>query len=267
MTLPLAGHPVGAPNAASAMDPADLIESAYRYLLADLMPFGRNARIQLEHGGTDESTEHYQTVTYWYGSPNACLVPTDTFHVGDPADEALHAYDSPAASTVDSLTSRYELGVQSPLSSDTGRHTTTQSSFTMTIDPTNVGVMLRRKLDYSFPNQRAEVYVGDDATGATLEHAGTWYLAGSNSCVFSAPPGELSPPLHTIETSDRRWREDEFLIPPRLTAGRSHIRIQIRFVPSGLPLVPGQPVAPEAWSEFRYWAYSYVMPPAPVAGR
>ena len=51
----------------------DKIESAYRFLLADLMPFGRNARIRLEHGGTNESTEHYQTVTYWYGAPAASL--------------------------------------------------------------------------------------------------------------------------------------------------------------------------------------------------
>ena len=51
--------------------PEDKIESAYRFLLADLMPFGKNARIRLEHGGTDQSTEHYETVTYWYGLPSA----------------------------------------------------------------------------------------------------------------------------------------------------------------------------------------------------
>src|SRR5262249_50261894 len=60
MTLPLVGHPVGAPSAALALDAEDQIESAYRLLLADQMPFGKNAKIQLEHGGTDESTEHYQ---------------------------------------------------------------------------------------------------------------------------------------------------------------------------------------------------------------
>ena len=69
MTLPFAGHPVGAKNAKEAVSDEDKIESAYRFLLADLMPFGRNARIQLEHGGVNESTEHYETVTYWYGLP------------------------------------------------------------------------------------------------------------------------------------------------------------------------------------------------------
>ena len=74
MTLPFAGHPVGAKNAATAVSAEDRIESAYRFLLADLMPFGKNARIQLEHGGTNESTQHYETVTYWYGLPAPSLV-------------------------------------------------------------------------------------------------------------------------------------------------------------------------------------------------
>jgi hypothetical protein len=59
MTLPFAGHPVGARSPREAKCEEDMIESAYRFLLADLMPFGRNARIQLEHGGVNESTEHY----------------------------------------------------------------------------------------------------------------------------------------------------------------------------------------------------------------
>ncbi len=77
MTLPFAGHPVGRENAKEAENEEDKIESAYRFLLADLMPFGKNARIRLEHGGTNESTEHYETVTYWYGLPAASLVQTD----------------------------------------------------------------------------------------------------------------------------------------------------------------------------------------------
>ncbi len=73
MTLPFAGHPTGAKSAKDAVSEEDKVESAYRFLLADLMPFGRNARIQLEHGGVNESTQHYETVTYWYGLPAASL--------------------------------------------------------------------------------------------------------------------------------------------------------------------------------------------------
>ena len=90
MTLPFAGHPAGAKSAKDAVSPEDKIESAYRFLLADLMPFGKNARIQLEHGGVNESTEHYETVTYWYGLPAASLIQTDELHVGDEASEQRH---------------------------------------------------------------------------------------------------------------------------------------------------------------------------------
>jgi len=58
MTLPFAGHPVGRPPDKQKTD-LDRIHSAYRFLLSDLMPFGRNALITLEHGGENESTGHY----------------------------------------------------------------------------------------------------------------------------------------------------------------------------------------------------------------
>ena len=87
MTLPLAGHPCGARSAKEAKCDEDLIESAYRFLLADLMPFGRRAVIRLEHGGENQSTEHYETVAYWYGAPAATLVQTDELKIGDAASE------------------------------------------------------------------------------------------------------------------------------------------------------------------------------------
>src|SRR5207302_5319942 len=110
MTLPFAGHPTGARNAKDSKDPEDLIESAYRFLLADLMPFGRRAIIRLEHGGTNQSTEHYEGVTYWYGAPKATLVKTDELAVGDPESEKSHAYASPDASAPEEVVSRYEWG-------------------------------------------------------------------------------------------------------------------------------------------------------------
>src|SRR5437870_11176685 len=98
MTLPFAGHPVGARNEKDAKNDEDKIESAYRFLLSDLMPFGKNAVIRLEHGGQDESVEHYQTVTYWYGAPAAALVKTDELKVADVESERKHQYVSPQAS-------------------------------------------------------------------------------------------------------------------------------------------------------------------------
>ena len=111
MTLPFVGHPVGAPNPQVAQNDEDKIESAYRFLLADLMPFGKNAIIRLEHGGLNESVQRYEAVTYWYGLPAASLVKTDQLQIGDRASEASHGYSSPQASPPYTLTSRYEWGI------------------------------------------------------------------------------------------------------------------------------------------------------------
>jgi hypothetical protein len=268
MTLPFVGHPAGARSAREAKDESDKIESAYRFLLADLMPFGRNARITLEHGGTNQSTEHYEAVTYWYGAPRATLVKTDELVIADAASEKAHGYSSPDASPPYEISSRYEWGVDTlggleifPPHTDRGRHTNGTSEFTMKVDPRNLGVMLRRKLDYAFPNQRAEVYAADSRDRKPLwKLAGVWYLAGSNTCVYSNPPTELGETQHIVQTSNRRFRDDEFLIPRDLTEGRSAIRIRIQFTPVNRPLFPGYAVPELAWSEIRYTSYSFVLP-------
>lgn len=457
MSLPFAGHPVGARSAPDARCDEDRIESAYRFLLADLMPFGRNARIQLEHGGINESSEHYQTVAYWYGAPVATLVPTDSLQIGDAESERAHAYRSPEASQPYAITSRYEWGpdvvplpgegetprahpedlaefeftaepgreyaiwvrgknldgkvtsdatwiqfddeigttrlapshahpkgfgnwldrypadtyawssglpqdppqtvafaragthrmrIQPrhphhvlaqvwlsptqkrlpeptqaanrgpgeivldaaearrvagkirvaddasapsgrvlqiegeattfatppavihvfPATTDRGRKTTGTSEFTLKLDPANVGVMLRRKLDYALPNQRAEVWVADASRGgeaiaeSAWQPAGAWYLAGSNTCVYSNPREELGATEHRAQTSNRRFRDDEFLLPRALTAGRSAIRVRVRFTPVKTRLFPGAALPELAWSEIRYTAYCWVMP-------
>jgi hypothetical protein len=276
MTLPFAGHPVGAPSAKAAKNEEDKIQSGYRFLLADLMPFGKNARICLEHGGTNESTEHYETVTYWYGTPSPSLRKTDELHVGDIKSEKAHRYHSPDASAPYKITSRYEWGVDHvrgrevyPAQTDQGRSTKGTSEFTLKLEPKNFGVLLRRKLDYAFPNQRAEVFVADASRGQEggalkWRPAGAWYLAGSNTCVYSNPKEELGKTQHIVQTSNRRFRDDEFLVPRDLTEGRSAIRVRVRFTPVKRPLFPGRALPELAWSEIRYTAYCFVMPEAPV---
>jgi hypothetical protein len=457
MTLPLAGHPAGVRNVGEATSELDLIQSAYRYLLADLMPFGRRAVIRLEHGGTNQSVEHYRSVTYWYGVPSPSLVETDELDIGDLAGEAAHRYVSPEASEPYELTSRYEWGpdhydaaeqgyplakpehyadfafeanadkayyiwlrgatdggiatdatwiqfddhigteemgstyrarlgfgnwrdavpagewswasgrpqdpphriifdrpgrhrlrvqvrksvhridqiwlsttqttrpksaepvvkreqppgsvneivldvadavdvegdfrvVDEPAASigkalevrgqmgrvevypahtQVGRITTGSSEFTMRLRRDNLGVLLRRTLDYKFPNQRAEVYVADSGDAEPKwRPAGVWYLAGSNTFYHSYPrkAGELGKSAPVVMSSNRRFRDDEFLIPRDLTAGRSAIRIRVKFTPVEIPLLPGRPVDELAWSEMRYKAYCYVMPEVELSG-
>jgi hypothetical protein len=266
MSLPFAGHPVGAKSAKAAVSEADKIESAYRFLLGDLMPFGKNAVIHLEHGGENESTEHYETIAYWYGLPSPSLVETDSLQIGDAAAEQAHGYSSPQASEPYKISSRYEWGVDSlngrqifPETEDTGRTTKGVSEFRMTIRPDNLGVLLRRKLDYSFADQRAEVYIADSSR-SDWKLAGIWYLAGSNTCVYSNPKDELGPAEHKVEASNRRFRDDEFLIARNLTQGRKAIRVRIKYTPVDRPLFPGYPVGERAWSEIRYTAYCFIAP-------
>lgn len=440
MTLPFVGHPVGVVDASMAKDPEELIHSAYRYLLADLMPFGKRALIRFDHGGENESTERYRTVSYWYGLPSPSLVLTDTLDIGAPADEAAHGYHSPEATEPYEVNSRFEwgpdrvpLGLGHPLAAPrdyvefefeadkgrydiwlesktgeglfdasawmqfndligtealdpdhiatmgfgnirfggapanayvfsswvpflpprritfsrsgkqklriqprsgrlafsrvllspdrkrapgrdvtsdageilitlaqvtdmtgnfsvaddpaapqdktlalgsepaavdvfpeqamTGRRTEGRSEFTFKIRPDNHGVMLRRTLDYQFANQRARVSV---KTKSGWEDAGIWYLAGSNTVYHSWPPmgptGELELSHPEIITSNRRFRDDEFLLPVHLTRGQDKVRVRIEFAPRNPPLLPGRQPADSAWTAFAYQAYSFVMP-------
>lgn len=136
----------------------------------------------------------------------------------------------------------------------------------MELKAENLGVMLRRTLDYSFPHQRAEVFVAKVEETAQSEHppewksAGVWYLAGSNTCVYSNPKAELGETQHVVETSNRRFRDDEFLISRELTEGLTAIRVRVQFAPVNIPLFPGAPPQKQAWSEIRYSAYCIVMP-------
>lgn len=266
-TLPLAGlagHLSGAPGPGSMSNAGDGIESAHRYLLADMFPFGRNARIQLEHGGWDDTTDHYQSVVSWYGLPGACLVTADSLHVGDATDEGTHSYL--AASTVPvALTSRFEAGVDHlpdggevfPATTDTGRLSSGSSEFVLRLSPDNLGALLRRRFDQAIPDQRARVEVGD-VDGGSLELAGVWYSPGSNTCIYSYPGSELAPAVPIVETSNRRWCEEELLIPWQLTRGRSALRIRVTPL-----LAPYADAGVPAWSEYRYWLYAWQLPPSP----
>jgi hypothetical protein len=202
--------------------------------------------------------------------PGASLVKTDELSVGDAASEKSHGYKSPGASEPYEIASRYEWGVDKlkgkevyPAHTDRGRKTTGASEFTLKLEPNNHGVLLRRKLDYAFPNQRAEVFVTDPKWAGNEPKwvsVGAWYLAGSNTCIYSNPREELGATQHNVQTSNRRFRDDEFLIGPEWTRGREAIGVRVKFTPVDVPLFPGHPLPERAWSEIRYTAYCYVMP-------
>ena len=287
MTIPFAGHPVGKRDR-DAENEMDMVNSAYRFLIADIFPFGRRAVINLEHGGLNQSREHYSGVVYWYGMDSPTLVQTDTFNACHPWSIEKHNYVSPTAEEPYVLVSRYELGVDNEIrlpekhpykdpvyqfysaQEDKVRIMKGTSKFTVKLIPENLGVMLRRKFDYQYPNQHARVSVRSAADpNAAWQYAGDWYTAGSNTCVYSNPRPkeipdlhhELAPTQHNVITSNRRWREEEFLIARQLTAGIEQLEIKIEHVPSNRELFPGQAYPVEsAWSESRYWVFCYQMP-------
>ncbi len=288
MTIPFAGHPVGK-QARKAENDLDLLNSAYRFLIADYFPFGDRAVINLEHGGQNSEDEHYEGVVYWYGAPFSTLVLTDQLNVCHEKDASFHQYHSPTASDPYELVSRYEWGPDTdlhsgfvddgnekenisallyyPAESDSVRLMRGTTRFVVDIDSNNLGVMLRRKFDYQYPNQQARVSVRDADSDDDWSPAGIWYTAGSNTCMFSYPKGrsftegELLPTSPEVITSNRRWREEEFLIGHHLTQGVSHLAIQLEWIPDDKPLYPGHPFPEKSgWSEGRYWVYCFQFP-------
>jgi hypothetical protein len=78
--------------------------------------------------------------------------------------------------------------------------------------------------------------------------------------VYSNPREELGATAHVVETSNRRFRDDEFLVPRALTEGRKAIWVRVKFTPITRPLFPGYPIGDRSWSEIKYTAYCFVIP-------
>jgi len=235
------------------------LESMYRFLLSDLVPFGKSSIVGIEHGGIDDSNEHYSSVVYWYGIPSPWLVLTDVLEIGNITSEKEHAYNSPDASTPYTITSRYEWGVDHignktifPTLTKTGRTTKRTSEFSMKIQKNNLGILIRRTLDYMLPNQRATVTVKSQDTKNTWQFVGIWFLAGSNSCIYSNPPLELDPIQNITQISNRRFRDDEFFVSGEFTANSELVDFQILFIPTEKGPIN------TAWSEIKYQVYSMI---------
>jgi hypothetical protein len=169
---------------------------------------------------------------FWYGTPVQTARLTDTLQIGDGTSGVGHGYSAPGAQ-VASLTAAYAYPVLSPLSTASVATTSGDSTFRLALDPGNVGAFLRRSFDYGVANQRASVYVDG-------HFAGVWYSAGSATVVG-------------VDGHPRRWRDEDFPLPPALTAGRSSVAIRIQ--PTTAPDVPGG-----SWTAAQYQMYSLVLP-------
>lgn len=228
-SLPLAGLPSADTNPAGTNVDGS---AEYRYLVADSIPFNNHIVVNWEHGAVDDSSQPYRAAMLWYGTPAQTAVVTDDLVPASPQSAASHRYSSPGDRTV-SLTAAYEQTVQSPLRTAAVSETSTSSTFTMTLDPRNVGAFLRRTLDSCVANQRATVFVDG-------QPAGTWYNAG-----VSSSTGQ--------DGHDRCWRDDDFPLPRSLTAGKSSITIRID---NRTTTTPPNTV----WTSAEYQLASFVLP-------
>ena len=204
----------------------------YRFLIADSIPFNRHLLVRWEHGGADESTHPYRSVALWYGTPTQTALLSDEVLPGSSESRLAHGYSAFGEQTYQ-LSASYEYLVHNPLITATGTALTAQASFTLALNPHNVGAFLRRTFDYCVSNQRANIYVDG-------QFAGTWYSAGGSDRT-------------DIDGHRRCWRDEEFPLPPSLVMGKSAVKIRVEFVSTSDP-------QNTAWTAFSYQMYSYVLP-------
>src|SRR6185369_2750342 len=103
-----------------------------------------------------------------------------------------------------------------PAITKTGRRTDAPVQLRLHLRPDNWGALLRRTLDYGYANQTARVYA---RVRGQWRYVGLWRTAGSNVVYFSFPKHETGAPDPVVQTSNRRWRDDEFLIDAKITRG------------------------------------------------
>lgn len=193
-------------------------DSAYRLLIGDAIDFQAGVDLGIEPGGFSEHEALYSSTAFWYGHEGRpTMVASDEIDVGDESSEASHDYR--ADDTVTDLSSVFEGEADEEVVTDQVSSTNSPVSFTMEVDPQNVGVRLTRVGDQAEGYQQAEVYVDG-------KRAGTW----------SAPLGN----------AQQRWVEDGFTIPRELTDGASSVVVELR------------PLGGPSWTAARYAVHSVV---------
>ena len=189
----------------------------YRLFLGDRIHYKTALKAGVEHGGYNEKSGKYACVFYSYEPGGSTATQTDTLDVGNSTSESAHSYVISNQKWSGTSTFYYEGDDDGTPSQDDGRSHGGYSQFSASINSTNVGVVLRRRMDYSVGNQKAAVYVDGSLVGY-------WYDAGNNA--------------------GKSWRDSDFLIPSSFTYGKTSISIKLTYVSGGW------------WTEYRYWVYS-----------
>ncbi|MGE5482417.1 MAG: glycoside hydrolase family 172 protein, partial [Bacteroidota bacterium] len=166
------------------------VTSVYRWFVPDPVSFRDGIVYSIEHGGQNDATADYESVAFWYGVAAIASRLTDEFRPADSADQLIHQWQ--VAGTADSqlLTSSFEGPLDRAMVQDAGLYHTGRASFTVSLDPDNQGVVLRRRLDAGVVSQVATVRVDGQVVGE-------WSSLEKNS-------------VH-------RFAESDFVLPPSVT--------------------------------------------------
>jgi hypothetical protein len=208
-------------------------EGAYRLYLNDSYVFDDQADIHYEYSlcGPTSNSQTDIVIYYYKASGAGRLKQTDEMAIGQSGQEKAHHYSVDSQTWAGTLTSAYDGYEKKPnlatVTAD-GRAYNGTSSFTVTIDPANQGVRLRRLLSRVGNGvQTAEVSVD----GVKVKRP--WHVVFNSS----APAGQA-------------WVDSDFELPASLTQGKSNLQIKIRHLAS----TKGE------LNEFHYWVFCH-MPP------
>jgi len=227
----------------------------YRFHLSDMVPFRSRARFSIQHGPYNNVPGNYESLVFYYGIDEPGLASTDHLRLSDDQDLKTHDYKGAEPvmrveksgffegefNGMDLGTLRKPEGVlpvnwmywlmlkqviYQPPDDSPDRVTFIAMEhqkpyeFTVNIRPDSQAVMLRRVFDQSIFDQKAEVMVDGYP-------AGTWFNTGNNKWKI--------------------WAEDDLILDPSTTRGKSSITIKI--VPKS-----------QVFSDVEYSVFSIVAP-------
>ncbi|MDD5676022.1 MAG: DUF2961 domain-containing protein, partial [Chitinivibrionales bacterium] len=187
----------------------------YRFFLSDAINFRSHIRLGMEAFYNNEDDF---ILAYYYFKPQPSEALSDSLDVGNALSETAHSFSMSGQTWSGSLTNTFYGTFKKDSITASGKADTGSSEFVLAIQSANSGVIVRRMFDQKDTFQQAAVYIDGSL-------AGTWYHAGAN-------------PYH-------RWCEDEFMVPAKLTNGKSSVRVK-------LVAAAGKP----AWNAYKYWAFT-----------
>jgi len=195
-----------------------------RYHLEAPIPFYSSINARIQHGGLSNIRSNYRSLAFAYLNKQAKIRQTDYIDIGNSISEKIHNYQATQSESVVTLSAYPEGESFETLIKDDGRyHGSGEISFTVSIDPNNQGVRLRRRIDQGIPRQWAKVYIDG-------KYAGCWYYG--------------------YENEHLRWFDLDYEIPSDFTIGKNSLNVR-------LVVEPKDNKVSEAFSDFRYTVFCH----------